>query len=547
MPIYGRVAVVAGASGGIGSATVRAFLAEGVHVVAAAPQDALLDALARELAPFGERALVVPADITRRADVDALVARALVRFGRVDVLANVAGIGSSPSLCDSTDDELERVLAVNLLGAARLMHAVLPVMKAQRSGTIVNVGSVAGEAAVMGIYSASKFGLRGLNDSVRREVRRFGIGVTLIEPGFVQTPMNPAMSNLPGPEVVAEAIVAAVGAAAPPADRPGALPAAGVLGEDVPRLHRSRVRRRARPAAAQPRRARGPQGGGIVSGHRREAVVVTGASSGIGAAAAALLAREGIIVYAGVRSDADAARVATLHDNVHPLRLDVTDRAQIDAAAATVAASGHALARAGRQRRDRGRGTAGVPARGRSAPPVRHQRVRRARRRAGVSPAAARVARARRAGRLDLGPVVGAVHRAVQRLEVRVARAQRRAARGAAAGGDRRLADRAGLGEDADLAEGSRLARDAAVAHAAAGDGAVRQADRSALRRDRARGAFRDAGRAGQPRDPARAHGAQTAPELSARRPGTPRQHRGDPAGRVARPRAASLDAPAVA
>ena len=177
--------------------------------MAAAPQDALLDALAQDLRAFGERVLVVPTDITVRADVDALVARALVAFGRVDVLANVAGIGSSPSLCDCTDDELERVLAVNLLGAARLMHAVLPVMKAQRRGAIVNVGSVAGEAGVMGIYSASKFGLRGLSDSVRREVRSFNIGVTLVEPGFVRTAMNPSMRDLPGPEIVADAIVAA--------------------------------------------------------------------------------------------------------------------------------------------------------------------------------------------------------------------------------------------------------------------------------------------------------------------------------------------------
>lgn len=205
-----RVAIVAGASGGIGSATARAFLDAGMHVVAAAPQDALLDALAAALQPFGERVAIVPTDITRRPDVDALVARTLVRFGRIDVLANVAGIGSSPSLCDSTDDEIERVLAVNLLGAARLIHAVLPVMKAQRRGSIVNVGSIAGEAGVMGIYSASKFGLRGLNDSIRREVRSHGIGVTLIEPGFVRTAMNPSMRNLPGPEVVAQAIVAAV-------------------------------------------------------------------------------------------------------------------------------------------------------------------------------------------------------------------------------------------------------------------------------------------------------------------------------------------------
>jgi NAD(P)-dependent dehydrogenase (short-subunit alcohol dehydrogenase family) len=205
-----RVAIVAGASGGIGSATVRALLGAGMHVVAAAPQDALLEALSSALQPFGQRVAIVPTDITRRPDVDALVARTLVRFGRVDVLANVAGIGSSPSLCDCSDDEIERVLAVNLLGAARLIHAVLPVMKAQRSGSIVNVGSVAGEAAVLGIYSASKFGLRGLNDSVRREVRSYGIGVTLIEPGFVRTAMNPSMRNLPGPEIVADAIVAAV-------------------------------------------------------------------------------------------------------------------------------------------------------------------------------------------------------------------------------------------------------------------------------------------------------------------------------------------------
>ncbi|HYZ15717.1 MAG TPA: SDR family oxidoreductase [Candidatus Acidoferrum sp.] len=210
MPFRDRVAIIAGASGGIGAATVRAFLAKEMRVVLAAPQDALLDAIATEMEPFGDRAVIVPADITRREDVERLAATALVKFGRIDVLANVAGIGSSPSICDTTDEELERVLAVNLLGAARLIRAVLPVMKAQRSGSIINIGSVAGEAAVMGIYSASKFGLRGLNDSVRREVRSYNIGVTLIEPGFVRSSMNASMDNLPGPEVVADAIVAAV-------------------------------------------------------------------------------------------------------------------------------------------------------------------------------------------------------------------------------------------------------------------------------------------------------------------------------------------------
>ena len=75
------------------------------------------------------------------------------------------------------------------------MHAVLPMMIAKKKGAIINIGSVAGEAAVMGVYSGSKFGLRGLNDSVRREVRMYGIGVTLIEPGFVRSPMNAAMED----------------------------------------------------------------------------------------------------------------------------------------------------------------------------------------------------------------------------------------------------------------------------------------------------------------------------------------------------------------
>lgn len=205
-----RVAIVAGGSGGIGTATVRAMLAQGMRVVVAAPGDELLVALAGELAAYGDRAVFIPTDLTQRDQVDALVAGAIAAHGRIDVLANVAGIGSSPALCDDTDDQIERVLALNLLGAARLMHAALPAMKAQGAGAIVNVGSVAGEAGVMGVYSASKFGLRGLTDSVRREVRSFGIGVTLIEPGFVRSALNAAMSGLPGPEVVAAAIVRAI-------------------------------------------------------------------------------------------------------------------------------------------------------------------------------------------------------------------------------------------------------------------------------------------------------------------------------------------------
>ena len=212
MTLSGRVAIITGASGGIGSSTVRAFALHGVHLALAAPSSevGLLDALAAEARRNGVRAIVVPTDVTNRADVDRLIGLTAESFGTVDILANIAGIGSSPALCDDTDDDLERVVGINLLGCARTMHAVLPVMKTQRRGAIVNVGSVAGEAGIMGIYSASKFGLRGLSDSVRREVRSHNISVTLIEPGFVRTALNALMSRLPSPDIVARAIVRAI-------------------------------------------------------------------------------------------------------------------------------------------------------------------------------------------------------------------------------------------------------------------------------------------------------------------------------------------------
>jgi NAD(P)-dependent dehydrogenase (short-subunit alcohol dehydrogenase family) len=213
MNLDGRVVIVTGASGDIGSATVRAFAAARAHVVLAAPLSEIhvLDQLASEAERCGARALIVPTDVTVRGDIDKLVSSTLDAFEAIDVLANVAGIGSSPAVCDDTDDDLRRVVEVNLLGCARMLHAVLPVMKMQRRGSIVNVGSIAGEAGVMGMYSATKFGLRGLSDTVRREVRSWNIGVTLIEPGFVRSRMNVAMGDrLPSPDIVARAVVRAV-------------------------------------------------------------------------------------------------------------------------------------------------------------------------------------------------------------------------------------------------------------------------------------------------------------------------------------------------
>jgi NAD(P)-dependent dehydrogenase (short-subunit alcohol dehydrogenase family) len=213
LTVRGKVAIVIGASGDIGSATVRELAEAGAHLVLAAPASEVhrLDQLAALAEAYGIRALVAPTDVTIRSEIDQLVKLTLDTFETIDVLAYLAGTSSCPGICDDTDDELRDVVEVNLLGCARAMHAVLPIMKMQRRGSIVNVGSIAGEAGVMGIYSASKFGLRGLTDSVRREVRSLNIGVTLIEPGFVRSKMNHAMgAGLPSPEIVARAVVHAV-------------------------------------------------------------------------------------------------------------------------------------------------------------------------------------------------------------------------------------------------------------------------------------------------------------------------------------------------
>ena len=208
--LSGRVAIVTGASGAIGSVTVREFADAGTNVVLAAPESemAALDQIADDARRRGVRTLVVPTDVTVREDVDRLMSATIDAFESIDVLVNVAGTSSNPSLADDADADLVRVVTVNLLGCARTIHAVLPVMKLQRRGSIINVGSVVGESAIMGIYSASKFGLRGLNDTVRRELRSWNVGVTLIEPGLVRSPLNPVWGDsLPSPEIVARAIV----------------------------------------------------------------------------------------------------------------------------------------------------------------------------------------------------------------------------------------------------------------------------------------------------------------------------------------------------
>ena len=199
------VVIVTGASSGIGEATALRLGRPGMTVVLAARRAPELTALGARIEANGGAAVVAPTDLREPGAADALVARARAVTGRVDALVNNAGIGGIASVL-ADDADVDAMIDVNLRVPIRLMRAIVPAMLDQRSGTIVNIGSVAGEVGISGTYSATKFALRGMTDSVRRELHGTGVGVTLIEPGYIATAFNSHRTNLPGPDVVAAAV-----------------------------------------------------------------------------------------------------------------------------------------------------------------------------------------------------------------------------------------------------------------------------------------------------------------------------------------------------
>lgn len=177
------VALVTGASSGIGEATARRLAKAGLIVYGAARR---LDRLAA-LEAAGVRPLGL--DVTDDASMVAAVDRILAEQGRIDILVNNAGYGSYGAVEDVPQEEARRQIEVNLFGLARLIQLVLPTMRAQGSGRIVNVTSMGGKIATAfgGWYHASKHAVEGLSDSLRQEVASFGIDVIVIEPGGIRT------------------------------------------------------------------------------------------------------------------------------------------------------------------------------------------------------------------------------------------------------------------------------------------------------------------------------------------------------------------------
>jgi 3-oxoacyl-[acyl-carrier protein] reductase len=191
MQLAGKVALVTGAAQGIGEAVVRAFAAEGARVCIADIAADPAQALARALLETGAEAIGSRCDVSLRADVDAMVAATVDRFGRLDILVNNAGIVRPAMLHKMTEAQWDAVVGVHLKGSFNCMQAVAPRMMAQRYGRIINVTSTAGVLGTIGQvnYSAAKAGIVGLTMSGARELARYGVTVNAIAPGAA-TPMT---------------------------------------------------------------------------------------------------------------------------------------------------------------------------------------------------------------------------------------------------------------------------------------------------------------------------------------------------------------------
>ena len=191
MKLAGKTALVTGAAQGIGEAVVRAFAAEGARVCVADVAFERASALADELVHAGVHAIPARCNVASRDDVDAMVAAALARFGRIDILVNNAGIIRPAMLHRMTEAQWDDVVAVHLKGSFQCLQAVAPQMMSQRYGRIINVTSTAGVQGTIGQvnYSAAKAGIVGLTMSGARELAQYGITVNAIAPGAA-TPMT---------------------------------------------------------------------------------------------------------------------------------------------------------------------------------------------------------------------------------------------------------------------------------------------------------------------------------------------------------------------
>ncbi|KQQ21912.1 oxidoreductase [Rathayibacter sp. Leaf299] len=193
--LSGTVAVITGASSGIGRATARALAAEGASVALVARREDRLDELVSEIEGLGGTALALPTDITDRDRVEAAIATVVERFGRLDVLVNNAGLMLLGPVAETDVEEWERMIAINQLGLLYTTKAALPhLLRAAEDdlrgvADIVNISSIAGRQAWGGFaaYAMTKFGVTGFSEALRQEVTKKNVRVGVLQPGAVAT------------------------------------------------------------------------------------------------------------------------------------------------------------------------------------------------------------------------------------------------------------------------------------------------------------------------------------------------------------------------
>lgn len=204
--LAGQVVIVTGASAGIGEATARRLARGGAKVVITARRQDRLDALARELDPSGANFLPVAGDITSESDRRSLVDATLAKFGRIDALVNNAGYGTRGPVEIVPVELIRKNYETNIFSLIALTQRVIPTMRTQGGGCVVNIGSVAGRIArpLSSIYDSTKHALEALTDGLRGELKPFGIRVSLVRPGFIVTEFIDA-ANAASADVIANA------------------------------------------------------------------------------------------------------------------------------------------------------------------------------------------------------------------------------------------------------------------------------------------------------------------------------------------------------
>ena len=202
--LAGRIALVTGASSGIGEATALALSAAGAKVALAARRRERLDALAARIRDSGGEALVTVADLAKEADAQRAVRETEAHYGRLDILVNNAGVMYLEPIATADLARWRHMFELNMLGLIAATQAALAGMSARRDGHIVNVSSTAGRVAnaLSAAYAGTKFGVVGFSEALRKEVYKDGIRVTVIEPGAVATELREHIAHAPTQQAI---------------------------------------------------------------------------------------------------------------------------------------------------------------------------------------------------------------------------------------------------------------------------------------------------------------------------------------------------------